>query len=50
MVITLSWASIESVAGIIFVIGSAWKVVMEAKKAVNTENGNSIPNEGVKRG
>lgn len=35
MVITLSWASIASVAGIIVVIGSAWKVVMEAKKAVN---------------
>lgn len=35
MVVTLSWASIATVAGIIAVIGSAWKVILEAKKAMN---------------
>lgn len=35
MVVTLSWASIVSVAGVIIAIGSAWKVIMEAKKALN---------------
>ncbi len=35
MVVTLSWASISAVAGIIVVIGSAWKVIIEAKRALN---------------
>ena len=35
MVVTLSWASIAYVAGIIVALGSAWKVVLEAKKALN---------------
>lgn len=35
MVVTLSWASIVSVAGVIIAIGSAWKVIIEAKKALN---------------
>lgn len=35
MVVTLSWASIVSVAGVIIAIGSAWKVIMEAKKTLN---------------
>lgn len=35
MVVTLSWASIVSVAGVIIAIGSAWKVIVEAKKALN---------------
>lgn len=35
MVITLSWASIVSVAGVIIAIGSAWKIFVEAKKALN---------------
>ena len=34
MVLTLSWASIAYVAGIIVVLGSAWKVVNEARKAL----------------
>ena len=32
MVVTLSWASILSVAGAIVAIGSAWKVLIEMKK------------------
>lgn len=35
MVVTISWASIVSVAGVIIAIGSAWKVIVEAKKALN---------------
>ena len=35
MVVTLSWASIVSVAGVIIAIGSAWKVIVEAKRALN---------------
>lgn len=35
MVVTLSWASISAVAGIVVVIGSAWKVIIEAKRALN---------------
>ena len=35
MVVTLSWASIAYVAGIIVALGSAWKVVLEAKRALN---------------
>lgn len=35
MVVTLSWASISAVAGIIVVIGSAWKVIIEAKRVLN---------------
>ena len=35
MVVTLSWASVVSVAGVIIAIGSAWKVIVEAKKALN---------------
>ena len=35
MVVTLSWASIVSVAGVIVAIGSAWKVIIEAKKSLN---------------
>ena len=35
MVVTLSWASVVSVAGVIVAIGSAWKVIIEAKKALN---------------
>lgn len=35
MVVTLSWASISAVAGVIVVIGSAWKVIIEARKALN---------------
>ena len=35
MVVTLSWASILSVAGAIVAIGSAWKVLVEMKKAWN---------------
>ena len=35
MVVTLSWASVVSVAGVIVAIGSAWKVILEAKKAWN---------------
>ena len=35
MVVTLTWASIVSGLGVIIVIGSAWKVVVEAKKAFN---------------
>lgn len=35
MVLTLSWASIVSVAGVIIAIGSAWKVIAEAKRALN---------------
>lgn len=35
MVFTLTWASIVSGLGAIIVIGSAWKVVVEAKKALN---------------
>lgn len=35
MVVTISWASIVSIAGVIIAIGSAWKVIMEAKKALN---------------
>ena len=34
MVLTLSWASIAYVAGIIVVLGSSWKVVNEARKAL----------------
>ena len=34
MVVTLSWASVVSVAGVIIAIGSAWKVIVEAKKAL----------------
>lgn len=35
MVVTLSWASILSVAGAIVAIGSAWKVLIEMKKEWN---------------
>ncbi len=35
MVVTLSWASVVSVAGVIVAIGSALKVIIEAKKALN---------------
>lgn len=35
MVVTLSWASVVSVAGVIIAVGSAWKVIVEAKKALN---------------
>ena len=35
MMVTLSWASVVSVAGVIIAIGSAWKVIVEAKKALN---------------
>lgn len=35
MVVTLSWASILSVAGAIVAIGSAWKVLVEMKKEWN---------------
>lgn len=35
MVVTLSWASILSVAGAIVAIGSAWKVLKEMKKEWN---------------
>lgn len=35
MVVTISWASIVSVAGVIIAIGSAWKVIVEAKRALN---------------
>ena len=35
MVVTLTWASIATVAGIIVALGSAWKVILEAKKALN---------------
>ena len=35
MVVTLSWASVVSVAGVIIAIGSAWKVIVEANKALN---------------
>lgn len=35
MVVTLSWATISAVAGFIVLIGSAWKVIIEARKAFN---------------
>lgn len=35
MVVTVTWASIATVAGIIVALGSAWKVILEAKKALN---------------
>ena len=35
MVVTISWASIVSIAGVIVAIGSAWKVIIEAKKSLN---------------
>lgn len=35
MVLTLSWASIAYVAGIIIALSSAWKVIVEARKALN---------------
>ena len=35
MVVTLSWASVSAVAGVIVVIGSAWKVIIEARRALN---------------
>ena len=35
MVVTLSWASIVSVASVIIAIGSAWTVIVVAKRALN---------------
>lgn len=35
MVVTLSWATISAVLGAIVLIGSAWKALVEIKKALN---------------
>lgn len=40
MVVTLSWTLIASVAGVIIAIGSAWKVIMEARNALNKPHKN----------
>lgn len=35
MVVTLSWATISAVLGFIVLVGSAWKAIVEIKKALN---------------